>query len=1163
MDSPQEYYFDLTLLQYRFASNNGIDVDFVYTEVGAANSNRNRYTGSNKVLKRLSRLDSKFRHISLVDIVVEMVNQEKPLKEIRDRVKKYKNVDIFKIGAIYEENKPGLINLNPRLRSGIQFPYTRTELKKKYKQMQAEIETYPQIIKSGTRLIEQVLSINPEVTTTKIEFSSNHTKLKFNSSMTSEQFFELNQDKRDILFINYNEQYWIRSDFKPAEIKNYFNALPEIGISLILQTPNNPIKIDIDWENKEMSYKGTIGKEKIVEKLEGIRDLEEIGKQNFIGHFDILTKHQKSQIQYKEQMMAFLVTVDPIINQLLYIDEKEEPGESHQAKNVYHLNSLGYYNDLDRYRSFRSNMSAVRYSIHSIKQTSGDRRSIKSILRVSFNNARTEKAAYLLKYFIPGVISRYIHKLNTIKLFYNKNQFTDVTRIRKVVRGSAATRIQKLSEVFEEVYGSRPKRYSTRCEARRQPKVVSQDKYEGLNTQSGSTLVLEQPRSKKKYYLYCDNPVYNQVKYQHDNYPCCFKPGGKKKIRPENENIVKAGDSKAVPIILSIWFDIIEPGNYARIGSNIFGPESFYSVIVNVLGIYKGFTPVKAKNKLKRAILKELKENRNFSYQENTGYSPEDLEEILKSSKNIKGVVPSYFYSIIEQMYNISIFVIEENREQYQFEMYPQRPYYVRNEPIPGQKTCLILKYNNPKAIHYELIINSTGSKLHSNNFAAGLYSAWSYQYRTINLVNYYRANLVPKYDNIIHDATYLYQVADIYDKIRLIEFRHAGTNFSLYTKPMNYQKVFGPIIDIEDYYRTKLNYNYNKVKFDLPDYYKVINYFSFLPVAIATAAAPANNIIIGLWYNYHNIADAFYCPVNPVRISVVASHIPKEIVKRVKAPPFAIVETMSVLERTQFLQTINHNILTVVSYLFTISGLSPAQFFKYIRVNHNIKNIRDTREIYSNLADCKNKLVVGEKEVSEKKLKIQLENMSVDLSPLISKYGIQCYSTNMKIGLEHYIVNYNKNLNINKQNLRYKNFKRSAKIVIDTPVKLETWKYSDERYQVRNEIKTSQFFNNPEPIIYRDGKNFYLVQNVYQDDLRRAINVALIWYQQGVNKGHFTNKYLNIVDGINNIPQTTLVPLNPNGRIQFSSINVIKNSLLILRTIQQQYAAILPLKKL
>lgn len=1173
-----DLFFDFPTREYRFAWREGIGVEYVYTNFlagGEPPSEGNYYQ------RKLGQIDQQVNFISLVKVIRSLGEEEQPIKtlrEIREYIStRYKPLNIDQIAIIYHHYYPRRHQENPEILRKLKYQYKPSELVNKYRQLQQKIQEYPQILDKATHALEQVQISSKEgsVRVSVPEITNKQTIFQFSSNLTPEQFFELDHDPK-VIYISYHHRSKVSLDLTQKELSQIAQE-DQNGYYLLIRFGQSILRVTMDWETRVITVKDNISvmitqiQDFLRDNLIGITSLIILKSQDYIGNFDI------DYSKFSNISFSHLATVDPRYRSFFYIDEKDDPSSLRGERSVYHVNSLAQYYDLDRYQRFKKNQSIIRFSIKLIRNISGSMIHLPDgkkkyqyafHLRVNFNHAKDIKAIYLLRRYLEVLFEDYTRELPSIRRWYRQIIPGIDDQVLKTKKKSIVgeTRIKRLNDVFEKVYQEIPKNYSTRCSLDRQPKVISESEVEEVKEYPNRYRGLVDPKTGRKYYLYCDKRQYPDLHIK-DKYPCCFKRGSKPK--KDKNRVLKYLKWRKVPPMVDAWLNVISPGTYYQLGSSFSNYDSFYGCVLDIIkGKKTQATPGELKN-FKKEILGQLRRQK-FALPQDPTLSNQEIEEILSSDyiPDENSPPPSVFYSVIESLYSASIFVIEEKGETYQFETYSKYPYYIRLSPKTFEGSILLYKYLSDDIYRYEIIgrfpLGREPSKsslnqliiYHSSSFTQELYRAWYHQFN--NYLVSPIEGVIRRYHNPHRTLDYsglvvrgkkkpreVFQIIDHYDKVRMVIFKHQETYFKIATLPTNYHPDLGEV----------RSFDWSQ-KIPEPPYWKVINYFQYYPVGVTLGLVQDWDKVIGLWYSFGSIIKGYYCSVLPVKISQVRSHLPRETLERTYPLPFSPNEYISEIERNFFLQVISHNILTVVSYLYSISGESLESFKKRFQVKSTLRRGRDTSEIYYSLVNPP-KIDLRIKKPSLSTYRAEAKKLTS--TNLISGEKIQCYSQRMKDGLIYYLENYDRDLEYNESNLRFKDFEASSYAVLKDRQELRDWTRSQERYQIHSEL--NKVFDQPkkDPWIYREEERFYLVQMVDQNDFYRSIKVALYWYQHKINLGFYSEPYRKLVGGYNQIPATYFITMDRGGKLVFPEDDLAQY-LLILYQRPTRFAAILPI---
>lgn len=1177
-------YFDPQTLEYIFAFENKINVKWVFTylrdSVNDTNSDETDY-----YLREILNFNNKIAYIDLSKVIVSLGKEGRTLKYIRSILREnYKPLSTDEIAIIYEHYFPNKIS--SMLLRGLKYSYSSIRLQKKYQSLISEIETYPEIIDKAKSLLENIFS-NQEIITSTPSITNQKTTIKFSSDITSEQFYSLIECSEEIQLISIGDKYKVWSDITYDTYKRYYTSsdTDDIQVLISLKTTKQNVLtlININYDSKTISLKdvGAIELNKqLVRLLVGMKSIKILETKDFIGNFNLYG------VNYSPEIMSYAVINLYPMNIVLYTDEKDDPSIIRGKDSIYHVNSLGQFYDTPRYSDFSKNRSIVRFSLKIKSHTSKSQYTIPvngvltekkppktSYLKVSFNHASSMKSVYLLRIYLSRLFYLYNKKKRTIVSMYKRLGFlVGKTELKESIL--TEKRITLLTNIFEDVYNIRPQGYSSSCELYRQPKIINKDEYDLIKDQDNRYKILTNNVG-KTYYLYCDKDDKPDIHTPEGGYPCCFSSGEVPK--KTKDKILSPGIITELPPVISLWISFFVRGNYYRMGPSIGGDNSFFSCIVDVVNSDASTSTNYTIEELKSDLLKSL-ESRGYILEK---YKKKELLSVL--DLKVGKIDPSILYLLIEDILGYPIFIFEKKKDQYNFEdVTSTKPFYTR--PQKKGKSIIIFKYKKSGKARYELIVRGeekskkkeSKSKrrskrgviityLYDNKVTEKLYKAWYYQYSTDLIIFDPHQKLPIRYHNPYKNLDYYkivknisvehkLQLIDDNKKIRAIISLIGDDKpwyLKIYTKPTTYHPDAGDIMELEQYQDLILDGYYPD-----PEYHQVINYFDYYPLSVARGILQDSGNVVGFWYYKNGISEGFYCPIKPVNINIINTVIPKKYQEKTNPPIFSPLDYVNDVERHLVLKTITHNILTLISYLFSISGLTVNNFSDYIIVSTKIGLDVDSYRIYDvrDLEMLNKEMIIIPKEKSEELLLSEFSRLEKIVPDILNNNKIVIYSDKMYQGVLYYLKQYEKNV-INSKSLRYISFNRPDQRIFNNQNNLKTWLLSKEQYQIYTDL--SEINNLLGPIIYHlPPDEFYLIQNSIDGSFYRAVNLALIWYKEHINIGFEAEEYSNIINGNNIIPETTILTLNKSGKL----ITRDSKTLLVLYH-DGMFSAILPYK--
>ncbi len=624
-------YFDIKTLEYDFAFKNKINVKWVFTFLKDQENKERKSLVVPYYEREILDFNDKISHVNLTKIIVILGKEKRNIKYIRSYLREhYKPLNTNDIAIVYEHYFPNELH-KPLLLKGLKYRYSPVDLQKKYKLMILNIETYPEIINKADKLLYTIFNNQKIITSTPI-ISNQKKTIKFISKITSEQFFSLITCSEQIQLISMGNKYKVWSNISFDTYKRYYTSVEEkkevlLLVSLITTKQNVLTLLNINYDNKTISLKdvGAIELNKQLSKiLIGIDNLRVLETKDFIGSFNLYG------VNYSPEIMSYSVMNIYPINQVLYIDEKDDPSTIRGKDSVYHVNSLGQFYDSLVYSEFIKNESIIRFSLKIKSHTSKSKYLTPSnntlvelkppktsYLKVSFNHASSMKSVYLLRIYLSNLFSIYNKKRRTVVSLYRKLGFlVGKVELKESIKEK---RITLLTNVFEDVYNVRPQGYSSSCELYRQPKIINKDEYDLIKDQDHRYTILTNNLG-KKYYLYCDKDDKPDIHIPEGGYPCCFSSGEIPK--KTKDKILSPGIITELPPVINLWISFFVKGDYYRMGPSIGGDDSFYSCIIDsIVDSVNNYTI----EKLKLEILDSLK-SRNWILD---NYSEEDLLSAL------------------------------------------------------------------------------------------------------------------------------------------------------------------------------------------------------------------------------------------------------------------------------------------------------------------------------------------------------------------------------------------------------------------------------------------------------------------------------------------------------------------------------------------------------
>lgn len=283
---------------------------------------------------------------------------------------------------------------------------------------------------------------------------------------------------------------------------------------------------------------------------------------------------------------------------------------------------------------------------------------------------------------------------------------------------------------------------------------------------------------------------------------------------------------------------------------------------------------------------------------------------------------------------------------------------------------------------------------------------------------------------------------------------------------------------------------------------------------------------VIGLWFNVAELKDAIYIPIEPVLLNSGKFKVDLQVASKNNPFKFNLIDEVSVLTKYQKQRDV---ILNIVAWLVAI-------------LRHEQKNLTILDELNILQPPVANGLVDYRMEKLPTILPTEIltYRAAIDYVKKIIPdltYGdkIYCYNTKLYLSLQYYIKKLSNNLNITNMviTLNKDNDDDLANAYIfNTYSDFLNWYYINYNYNIYTSLQL-KYSLNVNPYIYVDeNSNSYIIQNVVNGDLSRAITVAYNWYVNKINPGFYSPEFTapypdNVIYGIS--LKSSMLPIEIN----------------------------------
>lgn len=590
-----------------------------------------------------------------------------------------------------------------------------------------------------------------------------------------------------------------------------------------------------------------------------------------------------------------------------------------------------------------------------------------------------------------------------------------------------------------------------------------------------------------------------------------------------------------IPVDLSnILQKYILLDNYSikRLGV-IYDKSSFLHSILHIFNSkYRTLNNTDKINLVKQFKTQLLNINLNVYKQELYDFDDTQIKDLILDDNRFTD--PSLLYRGVEELLykmniNIYVFSYDVNTNKSFLEI-PRHKYTHIRYFKEDSSTILLFKYvgnvsTNLKYPNYNILM-SNNRLIYDKEISKKMYTLLYSTIQTYSFINnniylnlYNNLDIISifKYNNI----SILYQFIDGYGKSRGYILSNGITIFTYPSPPINV-----PIANM-----------YTNSTYD-----DVITFIKKEPSKVDIT----DDNIIGLWFNFSTYEDAIYIPIHPLPLD----NINKSYEYGLHNP--YIVSKINYFRIYSNMEYERNILLYMINWLYVLSkrniNLLSKPIIGYIN-SYNINNISTILpniESYDEAVDYINSIIPNM--IYDNKIYCLNDKLYDDLTYYI--YMLDKNSkglSNDKITQHNIMVydntNYNSNFiqfNTYMDYLNYKHFTYNDSIV--------------DKILLKYSLLI-------DPYIYKYKESFYIIQNVIDGDLNRALNVSYIWYKTKKNIGFFSNNINNPdirynIYGIDMKNQLTVLVKSDNPVIyilQYIDSNRLNKNIKI-------YASILPL---
>lgn len=841
--------------------------------------------------------------------------------------------------------------------------------------------------------------------------------------------------------------------------------------------------------------------------------LEEITEISISGNFTVFV--EEPVIEY---ILFHLILNDPTFTAYLYIDEHITPAPEKTRLTIH-------------YRGLTEEGAATAYLLNTVVEG-------KHSLSVKISQAVSRDSAEEFRRILTLLMSIYRERKNEIVELYSfipppppevKPSKTVTVKTRPIAV------VKQLEAAAPDVF---PKGYARICQGKNQPIIITPDQVNEWEERKivdsiTKTLINRQilpfpAPPDDKFLLVCPsddapfpgirtNTLANKDKYPY--LPCCYRSnhvessaslystyykgaskkvkGSKKRTKIKGEKFLPPGGEGEIPVPMENLLTHIRENIWKRYGV-IRDPNSLIHSILTALN-YENYNNLQEKDKI---ILAEEVRNSLVGYaeimkQELYDFSVEEIETQILSPDLFFD--PALYYRSLEEFFDINIYTFssgkgpeEEGEPIGKLEIPRSKYFHARSLRL--RESVLIYKHWGSKAYkptypQCEVIINIKGRErtkifeedvtefIHTTLLETHPITTWYiYNEGIYSVINLYSNNY------LLEGA--VAQILDDYGKMRGLVFPEI-TYFFPPSQPENLPVVEEMTIAISE---------------------TAIEYFGE-PIAATFSGGKTT----GLWFTWKT--EYLYGIFVPIQETEEYSSLPKG-----PSPPIEFIESVQTSARIALLEKQISLLIQVIQWLYLLSSLTPREFIrKYGYINKT--PVEDSAQFYD-FSDLPPELPQGD--ISQVITKLE------ERVPTFFHNGkIVFYSPEFAGKMEGYLETFSRQhrgmtgflepsvvlpTHLEGYFTREEDFiQEPHTVILIGKENFETWISSVTRPSYNGIIIVSKLDSDlslrREPYIY-NGEETYIVQNVLDGSLSRALNVGRNWRDELVNPGYLSEPW-------------------------------------------------------
>lgn len=850
----------------------------------------------------------------------------------------------------------------------------------------------------------------------------------------------------------------------------------------------------------------------------------------------------------------FMLTIDPVAQNYLYIEERETVLSDRSKINVHYKSLIGTNNEDEGFQYIKASVSVNFDQLQADENTVINGRKIPPgtyYIKVNISKAKSRSVAEQFKQVFSLLISRY----NTLHPLYERYYKTFIAdwepeslikeRFGKIARETRSN-IDILKSTLPDVFVSG---YAKICQADKQPVIANPGDIDYWR-HKGRILMEYPPNKDNKILLVCpsDEEPYphlrkNPLKNKNDYplIPCCQKTEPKEKGTKSGKGKSEKGvssytvtsqrvlDDKTKGTIPESIKNILETykegSNFLRVGL----PNSPNSLLHCILYADNNEQYMKSSDKEKyvTTIRTRIASITNPSLLKQELYDMDDAMISKNLADNAVFLDPLLYYRAVEEALGCNIFVIsfgsDTKKGSFGDLLIPRCELFHIHSYIPERKNVIILLQRPSTRTS---IVNPRCELVYDDGNDIRLFDrdVGDIMNKMMNFVNYnvtwmqdrHYINLYANKDRV-KSATK--QIIDKYGKARGF-FVDGVWIFLDPMYPLNIPRVDPSTLKNADFV-------------DAEAFVKIYGE----PIAVDRRF----DYIVGLSYKNNT-----YIPIIPVDSKLKYTSLPQSNFNPLITYGKNVVEQLSKVRRDANI------ILSVVKYIRykerEEKKIPLSEFVKRLEVltphkydlsrvpRHYPKNWIEysTPSMVPTLVTPTGKIIM-DSEILRKKIMYQLQRFDLEtqglkLNPIVIR---GYYAT--------------------ESDFRYEN----DAVVLIGEAKKNIW--LREQTEVFNNVIYTEmdenFSKNTLPYLYTENNKYYIIQNVFGGDLGRVIQVIRYWKLDGYNSGYMTTLPLSI----SGIPYS-IYQISPIKHLDRVVTSTDPGAYPVLRYRNEQYAAILEL---